>query len=295
MAPVSAVRAAGDNRPRLSPQVDRAALALTWHWQRRAGGGRTLASQHHLARQSCRLLLLLLPLLPLLLLLLLLLAPAGGTDEDLVARLPQEDPKALVTYMIDTAARAPVQRAAAQRIRELARDDSKCDPLVAAGAARALLLALERHPNDAQLANTAFTALRNLAAGTDAGRDARRDALMRAGAGESLVQALQRHMDKEVANAACRALWNLAAGTDAGLGARRDALMRAGAGESLVQALQRHMDKEVAEAACRALWNLAWGSPSRKSALAAAGARVAVTRALPLLPDWKYGGWDQWP
>jgi hypothetical protein len=65
--------------------------------------------------------------------------------------------------MIDTAARAPVQRAAAQRIGELAHNNrSNRDPLVQAGAANALILALQRHPHDAQLANTACTALMNV-------------------------------------------------------------------------------------------------------------------------------------
>jgi hypothetical protein len=64
-----------------------------------------------------------------------------------------------------------------------------------------------------------------------------------------------------------------------------------------VQALQRHpQDKEVANAACRALANLAYYSPSRKSALAAAGAREVVTRALLLVPDLPVKcGWDEWP
>ena len=87
----------------------------------------------------------------------------------------------------------------------------------------------------------------------------------------------------------------LALGTDAGCDARCDALGSAGAGVSLVQLLQRHpQDKEVAEAACKALWLLASSSPSRKRALAAAGAREAVTRALPLSPDWELCGWDTW-
>jgi hypothetical protein len=65
--------------------------------------------------------------------------------------------------MIDTAARAPVQRAASQRIGELARNNlSKRNPVVGAGAANALSLELQRHPHDAQLANTC-TALMNLA------------------------------------------------------------------------------------------------------------------------------------
>jgi hypothetical protein len=110
------------------------------------------------------------------------------------------------------------------------------------------------------------------------------------------MQALQRHpQDKEVAVAACTALVYLAGGQGAGRDARCDALVSAGAGASLVQALQRHpQDKEMAVEACSALWDLAVSSPSRKRALTAAGAREAVTRALPLLGDWAGGGWNEW-
>ncbi len=71
--------------------------------------------------------------------------------------------------------------------------------------------------------------------------------------------------------------------------------MAAGAGGALVQALKRHPDNAgMAYQACWALRVLARGSFPRKEALAAEGAREAVTRALRIAPYWTLGGWDSW-
>ena len=161
-------------------------------------------------------------------------------------------------------------------LRRLA-DDVKydVDALAALRPFRAILAAATRFPASRVVSDKAFKVLRRCATlGRAEGQDARRDAIMRAGAIEASVGALAAHGrdSKAVADNVCGLVQGLAMGSEdrKDLLAESTVLVRA-----IVAAMKTHNGLASAKSA---LWNVAVGSDERKGIVLRAGGAAAFEK-----------------
>jgi hypothetical protein len=140
-----------------------------------------------------------------------------------------------------------------------------------AGAPAAIVAAMTKHKDVADVAHYGCWALLNIA-GIPAGQES----AVIAGAPAAIVAAMTKHKNvADVAHDGIYALRNIAC-----IPAGREAVVHAGAPRAIIAALHTHADRaDVAQQGCGALWNIAI-LPSGIAAIIAAGGRAAIDSAV---------------